>query len=63
MPNLLSRVYATVADIRGWTAAELTNTVGGKDADGTLRWSPLRDSLSKHEAHELIERLERLETQ
>jgi hypothetical protein len=60
-PTLLNRVYATIADIRGWTTDELVNTVGGKDADGTLRWTPLRDSLSKHEAHELIERLERLE--
>ena len=60
-PTLLNRVYATIADIRGWTTDELVNTIGGKDADGTLRWTPLRDALSKHEAHELIDRLERLE--
>jgi hypothetical protein len=60
-PTLLNRVYATIADIRGWTTDELVNTIGGKDAEGTLRWSPLRDALSKHEAHELIDRLERLE--
>ena len=60
-PTLLNRVYATIADIRGWTTDELVKTIGGKDAEGTLRWSPLRDSLSKHEAHELIDRLERLE--
>jgi hypothetical protein len=62
-PTLLNRVYATIADIRGWTSDELTKHVGGWDADGTLRWSPLRDSLSKHEAHELIDRLERIEAQ
>jgi hypothetical protein len=63
VPNLLSRVYATVADIRGWAPDELTSTVGGWDSStGRLRWSPLRDALSKHEAHELIERLERLES-
>jgi hypothetical protein len=60
-PTLLPRVYATIADIRGWTTDELVNTIGGKDAEGTLRWSPLRDALSKHEAHELIERLEKIE--
>ncbi len=27
--------------------------------DGELHWSPLRDSLSKHEAHQLIDRLEK----
>ena len=64
VPNLLSRVYATVADIRGWTSDELTRTIGGFDfAEGRLRWTPLRDSLSKHEAHELIERLEKIEAQ
>jgi hypothetical protein len=60
-PTLLNRVYATIADIRGWTTDVLVNTVGGQDADGTLRWSPLRDALSKREASELIDRLERIE--
>jgi hypothetical protein len=62
VPNLLSRVYATVADIRGWTSDELVATIGGWDKDkGRLSWKILRAALSKHEAHELIDRLERLE--
>ena len=62
VPNLMQRVYATVADIRGCKSEELINTLGAWDAtEGRLRWSPLRDSLSKHEASELIDRLQRLE--
>jgi hypothetical protein len=32
-----------------------------RDEQGELHWSPLRDSLTKQEAHELIDRLSRLE--
>ena len=58
--NLLPRVYATVAQIRGWTSDELINTVGGRDGDG-LHWGPLRAALSKHEASVVIDKLEGLE--
>jgi recombination directionality factor gp3-like protein len=34
---------------------------GGLDADGTLHWGPLRDDLTRAEAHYLIERLVPLE--
>jgi hypothetical protein len=32
-----------------------------RDEDGELHWSPLRDSLTRQEAHDLIDRLSRLE--
>ena len=38
----------------------MVDLVRGRDAEG-LHWAPLRDSLSKTEASDLIERLQKLE--
>jgi hypothetical protein len=55
--DMKRRVYATVAlwRVRGTDALILE--LGGV-YDGALHWSPLRDSLTKDEAHRLIDRLE-----
>jgi hypothetical protein len=55
--DMKRRVYATVAlwRVRGTDA--LMAELGGV-YDGALHWSPLRDSLTKDEAHRLIDRLE-----
>ncbi len=34
---------------------------GARDTEGVLHWAPLRESLSKAEATDLIDRLDRLE--
>jgi uncharacterized protein YciI len=47
------------------TTLELWKMVGREPAaseDGELHWSPLRDALTSAEAHELIDRLERIST-
>jgi hypothetical protein len=36
-------------------------TEGAYGTDGALHWAPLRDSLTRVEASDLIDRLERLE--
>lgn len=59
-PNL-RRVYATVAQMRIVVTDTLIADLGGFGEDNELHWSPLRDSLTKAEAHELIDRLEKLE--
>jgi hypothetical protein len=60
-PPELRRVYATVARMRKTKTDALIESVGGIDSDEVLHWAPLRDSLSFGEAHELIDKLERVE--
>jgi hypothetical protein len=55
------RLYATVALKRVRTTDALMLELGAVDADGQVHWSPLRDSLTRGEAHDLIDRLEKLE--
>jgi hypothetical protein len=55
--DMKRRVYATVALWRVRSTDALILELGGV-YDGALHWSPLRDSLTKDEAHRLIDRLE-----
>ena len=55
------QLYAALARSRSLDADVMTDLVGGRDADGELHWAPLRDSLTKGEASDLIERLAELE--
>jgi hypothetical protein len=55
--DMKRRVYATVASWRVRGTDALILELGGV-YDGSLHWSPLRDSLTKDEAHRLIDRLE-----
>jgi hypothetical protein len=59
--HLRRRLYATVALKRVRTTDALMLELGAVDADGQVHWSPLRDSLTRGEAHDLIDRLEKLE--
>lgn len=54
------QLYAALANSRGMDADVMTEIIGGQDAEG-LHWGPLRDSLTKAEASDMIERLSRLE--
>jgi hypothetical protein len=50
-------VYGAVSALRGVEAKRLAETLDGIDSDGVLHWAPLRDSLTRAEASELIDRL------
>lgn len=54
-------LYAAVAKGRNINPALMADLIDGLDPDGQLHWAPLRDSLTKTEAHDLIERLTKLE--
>lgn len=54
-------LYAAVAKSRDLGVLLMAEEIRGQDIEGALHWAPLRDSLTKTEAHDLIERLERLE--
>lgn len=54
------QLYAALAKSRSFDADMMIDLIGGRDQDG-LHWAPLRDSLSKTEASDLIERLGKLE--
>jgi hypothetical protein len=55
-------LYMAVAKLRGVVGdSAVLVPDGGIDAEGVFHWAPLRDSLSKDEASNLIDRLERLE--
>jgi hypothetical protein len=55
-------LYAALANSRSLAADDMIALLeGARDEEGQLHWGPLRDSLSKDEASNLIERLERLE--
>lgn len=55
------QLYAAISELRQVDPDTMTELLGGRDEKGELHWSPLRDSLSKAEASDLIERLGRLE--
>lgn len=55
------QLWATIALYRVRSTDELILELGGIGADGELHWSPLREALTKGEAHELIERLTKKE--
>lgn len=54
------QLYAALAKSRNIDGDLMVDLVHGRDTDG-LHWAPLRDSLSKVEASDLIERLQKLE--
>jgi len=55
-------VYGAVGGMRGMNAERLiVSTTGATDDEGELHWSPLRETLTRPEAHELIDRLEKME--
>lgn len=56
------QLYAALAKARSIDLETMVGLLdGARDNEGRLHWSPLRDSLSKVEASDLIERLERLD--
>ena len=56
------QLYAAMARARQVDAETMVELLAGaRDDQGQLHWSPLRDSLTKAEASDLIERLGRLE--
>lgn len=56
------QLYAALAKSRGVDVDTMALLLeGARDAAGDLHWGPLRDSLTKPEASDLIERLSRLE--
>lgn len=54
-------LYSAIASSRQIDTETMTELIHGRDEQGELHWAPLRDSLTKTEAHDLIDRLERLE--
>ncbi len=54
-------LWAALAKSRSFDTDQMIELLEGVDGEGVLHWSPLRDSLNKDEAHELIERLLPLE--
>lgn len=50
------RNVADVDEMPGWHI--LVELLGGRDEEGVLHWSPLRDSLTRQEASDLIDSLE-----
>lgn len=54
-------VWMAVASLRSIEMEAMAELLGGRDSDGVLHWSPLRESLSKAEASNLIDRLDRYE--
>lgn len=55
------QLYAAMSRSRDVDPDTMVALLQGRDDDGTLHWSPLRDSLTKVEASSLIERLSKLE--
>jgi hypothetical protein len=51
-------VWMAVGQIRDVSVFDLIQQLDGYDDEGVLHWSPLRDSLTRPEANELIDRLE-----
>lgn len=54
-------LWYTLAKARSFEFEQMIELLGGVDEDGVLHWAPLRDSLTKPEATELIDRLTKLE--
>lgn len=55
------QLWAALAKERGVNVDEMCELLGGEDDEGTWHWSPLRESLTRLEAGNLIERLEAME--
>ena len=52
------QLYASLGRTRDLPAEMIAELVGGRDLEGVLHWAPLRDSLTRAEATDLIDRLE-----
>src|SRR4030095_5172124 len=57
------QLYKALASSRGIDWQSLSDDIRGKDKEGELHWAHLRESLTKTEASNLIDRLEKLEAQ
>jgi len=55
------QVWGAVAKMRERDKDEMIEALHGRDFEGVLHWSPLRDSLTRAEASNLIDRLEHYE--
>jgi Recombination directionality factor-like len=55
------QIWMAVAQIREVSVLELIKTIGGYDDERVLHWSPLRETLTRPEANQLIDRLEAFE--
>jgi hypothetical protein len=55
------QLYAALSRARQVEPETMVDLLAGRDQEGVLHWSPLRDSLSKAEASDLIDRLSKLE--
>ncbi len=54
-------LWSALAKSRSFEREQMIELLEGKDADGVVHWAPLRDSLTRPEATELIDRLVALE--
>ena len=57
------QLWRVIAKVRGENAPEMSERLGGVDAEGALHWAPLRDSLTRVEAHRMIDWLKRYEAE
>ena len=58
------QLWAAVAQMRGVPSGEIDafiESLRGRHEDGVLHWAPLRDSLNRQEARQLIDRLEAMQ--
>lgn len=55
-------LYAALSESRNVDVDTMAKLLGQPGEDGEIHWTPLRDSLVRHEAHALIDRLEGLES-
>lgn len=56
------RVWRMIAHLRDVDPKALLDDLGGRDAQGVVHWSPLRETLTGSEAHKLIDALAAIET-
>ncbi|MBA2706567.1 MAG: hypothetical protein H0U59_02015 [Gemmatimonadaceae bacterium] len=54
-------LWIKLAKVRNVEVETMMALLDGRDAEGVLHWSPLRDSMTRAEAHVLIDALEGLE--
>lgn len=57
------QLWSSVAKSRNIEVADMVDVLQGRDGEGVLHWSPLRDSLTKVEASALIEKLTAVEAE
>ena len=58
------QLWAAIATMRGVPSGDIDDFIEGlrgRHEDGVLHWAPLRDSLNRQEAIDLIDRLEKLQ--